>query len=138
MTTDTPPTSSSPSFFEFSQNNSGGSFRGPATSVFVQADTLEEACNLTRPHFTLCGDSGRYADYDDCGCCPCCGHRWSTPWSDKPDSATQTIETINRKGLKYFGEIATALIKPDGSILIGNTQENLDQIINYITNASLT
>ncbi|MGL5005024.1 MAG: DUF7296 family protein [Casimicrobium sp.] len=120
-------------FFEIRQNNSGGSFDAPAVHVIIAAPSKDEACKRTSPHFSLCGDSGRYAEYDDCGCCPCCGHRWSEPWDDKPEEPAKLVEEIRKNGLKYMGATATALIKADGSIIIGETTECLDAICGYIT-----
>lgn len=120
-------------FFEIRQNNSGGSFDKPAVHVIIEAPDKETACKRTQPHFTMCGDSGRYADYDDCGCCPCCGHRWSEPWTDKPEDPQELIADIRKNGLEYMGEVATALIKADGTIVIGNTPESLEAICGYIT-----
>lgn len=60
-------------FFQVRQNNSGGSFHSPAVKVIIEASNLSEVSDKISSHFQLCGDSGRYADYDDCGCCPSCG-----------------------------------------------------------------
>lgn len=122
-------------FFRIAQNNSGGSFDGPAACVIIEAPDKETACKRTQPHFTLCGDSGLYADYDSCGCCPCCGHRWLEPWDDEPEKPTKLAEEIHRNGLSYMGSVATALIKADGSIVIGDTSERLESICDYITGA---
>lgn len=122
-----------PAFFQIRQNNSGGSFDAPAAHVIIEASSKEEACKRTSPHFSLCGDSGRYAEYDECGCCPCCGHRWSEPWNDKPENPTKLVAEIRSNGLKYMRATATALIKADGSIVIGDTPERLEEICGYIT-----
>lgn len=120
-------------FFKFIQNNSGGLFRGPAVHVFVEAKDMEDACEKTEPHFKLCGDSGRYAEYDDCGCCPCCGHRWDRPWGEEPETVEDIVEQIDDNGLEYMGGTSTALIKADGSIVVGDTAENLRDIRDYIS-----
>ena len=65
-------------FFEFNQNNSGGSFdydeRGGITHiVVVEADSAADA--LSRA-----SDIGLYFDGD--GDCPCCGDRWSDYLTD--------------------------------------------------------
>jgi hypothetical protein len=119
-------------FFEIRQNNSGGHFDGPAVHVITEAPDKETACKRTEPHFALCGDSGLYAEYDSCGCCPCCGHRWSEPWDDEPEDPKKLVVEIRKNGLTYMGGVATALIKADGSIVIGNTSERLEEICGYI------
>lgn len=120
-------------FFEIRQNNSGGSFAAPAIHVIIEASNKNEACGLAGSHFTLCGNSGLYAEYDSCGCCPCCGHRWSEPWDDKPEDSVRLVEEIKERGISRMGVTATALIKSDGSIVIGDTQAHLDVICGYIT-----
>ncbi len=58
-------------FYEFSQNNSGGSFVVDSKlchRLFIEADTLYEAK-------TKMESLGAYFDGD--GDCPCCGPRWS-------------------------------------------------------------
>ena len=65
---------SSLKWFEFRQNNPGGSFKGPALKVFVQADAEDVACVLAQRH-------GVY--FDGCASgtdCNCCGDRWSRPY----------------------------------------------------------
>lgn len=59
-------------FYTYSQNNSGGRFRGPAMYVIVEADSPEQADDIAT-------DNGLYFN----GCsedidCPCCGDRWYT------------------------------------------------------------
>lgn len=129
---DCPSESCSP-FFKFCQNNSGGVFDDPAVFVYIEAPDKETACKRTEPHFTLCGDSGMYAEYDSCGCCPCCGHRWEQPWGDKPDKIEDIIGTIDRNVLSYMDCTAVALIKADGSIIKGDTDENLAAIRAYVS-----
>ena len=90
------------SFFLFRQNNSGGSFREPAVFVYTEAPDKETACKRTEPYFTLCGDSGMYAEYDSCGCCTCCGHRWGKPWGDGPEKTEDILDSIDQHGLKYM------------------------------------
>lgn len=124
-------------FFTFGQNNSGGSFDGPAVNVIIEAPDMETACKLTEPHFTLCGDSGRYADYDYCGCCPCCGHRWSKPWNNEPKTVEDMVNQIDKDGLQYRGGVSTALVKADGSIIVGDSAEKLAAIREFISSANV-
>jgi hypothetical protein len=71
-------------FWEFRQNNSGGSFdfdksAGITHFVFIEAPSMDEA--IIRAEAI-----GLYWDGCDTGRdCPCCGDRWSTPWSDDAD-----------------------------------------------------
>lgn len=58
-------------WFEYSQNNSGGSFKGPAHTVLVQAPDADRANRIAK-------DNGLYFDGD--GGCSCCGNRWSDAW----------------------------------------------------------
>jgi len=121
-------------FFEFRQNNSGGTFEPPAVCVLVEAESSEDACRKTNPHFSLCGNSGMYAEYDSCGCCPCCGHRWSEPWVE-PQPESELIDSIKKNGLSYMGGVSTALIKADGLIIVGDSPERLESILEYIENS---
>lgn len=123
----------SKTFFQFRQNNSGGHFNGPAARVIVEAPDKKSACALTEPHFTLCGTSGAYAEYDSCGCCPCCGHRWSEQCDDEPEANEKIAKRIKEDGISYMGAVANALVKADGSVVVGNTPENIEAICNYIS-----
>lgn len=123
---------------EFRQNNSGGRFRKPSVYVFVEADSIKKGIELSSKYFSVCEDSGRYADYDNCGCCPCCGHRWPTP--DLIDSK-EFLETISfneqynmEVSYKRHGDIAYSLIKSDGSIFIVDNEEKKEEFLNYILN----
>ena len=60
-------------FFTFKQNNSGGSWTGPAIAVCIEADTKDDAV-------TKAESIGLY--FDGYGDCPCCGARWSTYTDD--------------------------------------------------------
>lgn len=63
-------------FFEFSQNNSGGSFNGFARSVFIQARNADEANERAE-------EVGLYFDGCESGIdCDCCGDRWSRVYDD--------------------------------------------------------
>lgn len=69
-------------FYEFRQNNSGGSFeldkkRGISTLVIVEADSKEDACRRAER-------IGIYFDGCESGIdCSCCGDRWSEPYDEK-------------------------------------------------------
>lgn len=63
-------------FYHFHQNNSGGSFDGPAINVIVEAINAAHANTIAEEH-------GLYFDGCDKGIdCGCCGDRWSEQWSD--------------------------------------------------------
>jgi hypothetical protein len=67
------------SFFHYSQNNSGGGWKGPAQHVIIEAEDCDEADSIAEQHglyFNGC-ESG-----EDCGCC---GDRWSRAWSGDPE-----------------------------------------------------
>lgn len=126
------------SYFLFRQNNSGGFFTEPAAAVFVEADTISEANERVSQHITLCGDSGLYADYDDCGCCPCCGHRWSAADAWDRMTADECLQYAQRGGLlcdnrrTYFGHTAYALIDASGDLLVADSDDKLDELLRRI------
>lgn len=68
-------------FWEFNQNNSGGSFdfneeAGITHIVLIEANSKEQAV-------AKAVGIGIYFDGCEDGTdCPCCGDRWSTPWGD--------------------------------------------------------
>lgn len=117
-------------FFTFKQNNSGGHFHEPAVYLYVEADDKDKAIELVSNHITLCGDSGMYAEYDNCGCCPCCGHRWSDPWEDEPQAKGKVF--VYNPGMTYMGETAHALVRADGTLVVGDTREAYELIANYV------
>lgn len=59
-------------FYKYDQNNSGGSFIGPAIQVFIEANSPEEANKIAiQNDIYFDGENGNYV-YD----CRCCGPRW--------------------------------------------------------------
>lgn len=68
-------------FFEFDQNNSGGSFdrdeqAGIGPRVWIEALNADDACRRAE-------DIGLYFDGCEYGRdCHCCGDRWSRPWGN--------------------------------------------------------
>ena len=64
-------------FYEFRQNNSGGSFdTDMPRCLWIEASSEEEACAIAEEH-------GVYFDGIDKGIdCECCGDRWYRPWKD--------------------------------------------------------
>ncbi|WJN63245.1 hypothetical protein [Streptomyces phage phiScoe45] len=73
-------------FFEYNQNNSGGSFDfedGKITHyVIVEADTAELANERAE-------EIGLY--FDGYGDCSCCGDRWYSQWDDKDGDEVPSI-----------------------------------------------
>jgi hypothetical protein len=74
-------------FYDYHQNNSGGSFsvnhaKGLSHYVIVEADSEQEANRIAM-------DLGLYFDGVDLGYdCSCCGDRWSEFWGDATDTPT--------------------------------------------------
>ena len=74
-------------FYHFSQNNSGGkfhfdSFKGITHHVIIEGDDAKEIIYRA-------DRIGLFTDGP--GDCPCCGERWSTPWSDEALDETPLI-----------------------------------------------
>ena len=64
-------------WYEFDQNNSGGSFRLPAQRVLIQAVSHEEAIRLAE-------SEGLYWNGCEQGLdCSCCGDRWYPGWNEE-------------------------------------------------------
>lgn len=119
------------SYFQFHQNNSGGVFEPPAIDIYVEATSLAQARKRLGRVVDLCEDTGRYADYDDCGCCPCCGHRWEDPWHDEPIPGEKVAENV-RVDLYWMGGVGSALLKASGELLVGDTPEKREEIKTYL------
>ena len=78
------------SFYTYNQNNSGGSFTGPAKYVVIEASSANVANAIAEDH-------GLYFDGCETGeDCSCCGDRWYRPYSydikDRPTIYGDTIE----------------------------------------------
>jgi hypothetical protein len=58
-------------YYNYRQNNSGGSFVAPAVSVFIKADSPEQADAIALAN-------GIYFDPTFEIDCDCCGNRWSS------------------------------------------------------------
>lgn len=61
-------------FWEYRQNNSGGSFLKPAKFVFIEAEDYSEANMLFQRV------EGCYFDPSYMRDCECCGTRWNEAW----------------------------------------------------------
>jgi len=122
------------------QNNSGGHFRPPAVFVFIEADSPEQAMIAAAPFIDFCEDSGMYAAYDSCGCCPCCGHRWDTidDWNEVDQDAAayyfgKECFSLSEDMTTYMNAVALALVTPKNGLLVGNTPETAKEIADYVS-----
>ena len=62
------------SFYYYRQNNTGGSFQGPAITVIIEAGDCDEANQIALSHDI-------YFDGCESGIdCSCCGDRWHPAW----------------------------------------------------------
>lgn len=77
-------------FFEYHQNNSGGSFCLPAIYVIVEAYSASEADDRAE-------DLGLY--FDGSGDCSCCGRRWSGAYG-KGDTEPKIYDVPVKESLK--------------------------------------
>ena len=105
-------------WFEYDQNNSGGSFdidreKGIGPRVWIEAPTLNVANARAE-------DIGIYFDGVADGIdCPCCGSRWSEPWQEGVE-----VPNINPKydfswhDAVYFHKLDGTLVtvKKDGTV----------------------
>lgn len=99
-------------WFEYGQNNSGGSWVPPYRVVWVQARTKRQANAIAQDeadvYFDGC-DTGRD--------CPCCGDRWSEPLDDGGEDApdlTWRRESTMRSGSLYAEVPMALLVHEDG------------------------
>lgn len=75
-------------FFHYSQNNSGGSFTGPAHHVIVEATSAERADSIAEYN-------GIYFDGCDTGQdCDCCGNRWSRAWPNDGETEPRIYDKV--------------------------------------------
>lgn len=84
-----------PKFYEFRQNNSGGSFHvneNVTHFVFVEAYNGEDANSRAKQHGIYFNSS-----YD----CPCCGPRWESI-DDRWDDYYQSIEEVYKRMNDYL------------------------------------
>lgn len=102
-------------FYEYRQNNSGGSFdfdevNGITHYVVIEADNVEDA--NTKAHEIGIYFDGVGKGYD----CSCCGDRWYEPW---PSKGTELLE-VNGGHPKDFDKLewSTRLMKPGKEICV--------------------
>lgn len=95
--------------YSFWQNNSGGTFDGPAHIVLVQAKTAEKA-NERLLKFTDAYFDGCSAGID----CPCCGDRW-TPVYGEP--AFESVKEAVGHYEKFSNADTILLVLKKGELL---------------------
>lgn len=95
-----------PLWFRFSQNNTGGFFTGPATEVFIEAHTAEDA-NRRAEEF------GLYFDGE--GDCTCCGCRWYEAQYDSDGEAEEPMEAEVQSYLRSIADVPFAVKLPLGT-----------------------
>lgn len=90
------------SFYEFRQNNSGGSWQAPAIQLYVEADTPFDANRIAQ-------EEGVYFDGcatgEDCGCC---GDRWY------PVQASDALPMVPEDDTSSFGGMYEAWARKAG------------------------
>ena len=107
-------------FFEFSQNNTGGSFdvdENVAHRVLIEADTADEAIEKAE-------SLGMYWDGVENGMdCPCCGDRWYRPWGDDGKEFPYTYGSFEKKEAEKIAEKYQAEFrKTEGKKTYGNRE----------------
>jgi hypothetical protein len=112
-------------FYTFTQNNSGGYFKGPEY-VIVEADSASEANYIALNHT----DSPIYFN----GCrtgndCSCCGDRWSAVWED---CGTCTPEIYGDADIESYGSRVLVFRK---QIKISNIQR--EKIIDVLAKSNI-
>ena len=99
-------------FYTFNQNNSGGYFKGPASTVIIEANDADDANHFARKQ-------GLY--FDGVGDCSCCGNRWQLAWeceaTDTPLIYGQSPQEyqLEYKGTKR-GEKGVLVVYLDGTV----------------------
>lgn len=88
-------------FYEFCQNNSGGSFdvnEHITHRVLIEANDADEAIDIAE-------SLGIYFDGVENGMdCECCGDRWYRPWSDNGKEFPYRYGTFNKKDAESIQE----------------------------------
>lgn len=93
-------------FYLFSQNSSGGSYKGPHF-VIVKSRDLNDAVYYAKKY------CGIYFNGVENGLdCECCGDRWDIPYSDeKVSSVDEIIERV--KTYHYLNELDVMFYSPE-------------------------
>lgn len=67
-------------WYSYRQNNTGGSFTGPALYIIVEAENADLADEIAE-------ENGAYFDGCESGYdCPCCGDRWHRSYDEGDES----------------------------------------------------
>lgn len=97
-------------FFHFSQNNSGGSFTGPAKHVVVEAENASDAnyrAESVGVYFNGCNEG-----LD----CSCCGDRWYRQWLDE---AGDDVPMVYGDPVQFNGENYVLVVYANGEQKFG-------------------
>lgn len=120
-------------FFNFSQNNSGGSFdfipeKGISHNVIIEAKDSEEA-NYRAERI------GLYFDGCDRGQdCSCCGDRWSRAWADDGKDVPMVYDS---KVVESSGDIADVFIHyADGRIVQATDNDRFGSFDSFFSKSS--
>lgn len=88
-------------YYHYRQNNSGGSFTGPAINVYIEADTPEEADAIAI-------QNGLYFDGE--GDCSCCGDRWYSTSEHNAEDNPDTEPSDWQKKMSIADNVPAVLI----------------------------
>lgn len=114
-------------YYRIYQNNSGGYLKEPARMILVEAPDWKSMQRSIKEYVTFCGE-----EYDWCGCCSCCGHRWDEPWSRDGYSPESILQELNSPYNNTAEKIPSfLLIYADGNDLLGDTPEKVEEIRAY-------
>ena len=113
-------------FYEFNQNNSGGSFvftDQVGVHTIIEAKDADDACERAVKNHGMWFDGVR--DKKDCACC---GDRWSRPWDD--DSGTI--------GPSVYGMLPSGHMEAvdSDSLFEGNDGKDSEIVIHYMDGAT--
>jgi hypothetical protein len=100
-------------WFDYRQNNSGGSFTGEYLYIFVEANSPEQADEVAEEH-------GVYFDDDYTRDCNCCGTRWSRAYgtgSEAPDEPTVW-------GARLYDGLSALYVHGDGTTEVKSLVKN--------------
>jgi hypothetical protein len=107
------------SFFNFRQNNSGGSFDVDETlcgSLYIEADSIEEANEKAL-------ELGVYFNGVEDGIdCSCCGDRWHEPYDEEDESNILYVSSYDKSKIDEVLKISGSklLQKPGDRIVVGS------------------
>ena len=108
-------------WYQYIQNNSGGSFRGPAHLVFIEANSASESDGIAQEHRI-------YFDGCDTGMdCECCGDRWGT--ADHPYYSVDSDKSLYLVPYGQPGVLArtvAGVLNPDAAALIDRARVEID------------